>query len=65
MTHVLRRTAGADAPLERELHESARWWGLSNDDGALQSEAWLRWDDPVMPDFSNRFHQALAETRLD
>ena len=47
------------------LHESARWWGLSNDDDAIQSEAWLRWDDPVMPASSNRFHQALAETRLD
>ena len=62
---ILERTAGADDPLGRELHESARWWGLSNDDDAIQSEAWLRWDDPVMPDFSNRFHQALAETRLD
>ena len=62
---ILERTAGADDPLGRELHESARWWGLSNDDDAIQSEAWLRWDDPVMPASSNRFHQALAETRLD
>lgn len=61
---ISERTGGSDDPLERELHESARWWGRWNGDDALQSEAWLRWDDPLMPDFSNRFHRALAETRL-
>ena len=61
---ISERTAGSDDPLERQLHESARWWVRWNGDDALQSEAWLRWDDPLMPDFSNRFHQAIAETRL-
>ena len=62
---ILERTAGAQDPLARELHESARWWGFDNDDEeSVQREAWLRWDDPLMPDSSNRFHRALAETRL-
>lgn len=62
---IRERTASSQDPVDRELHESTRWWAFTNEAEARQSEAWLRWDDPLMPDFANRFNLALAQTPLD
>ncbi len=59
---ILERTRGSDDPVDKELHFEAQGWHFWNVPGAEQSQLWLRWDDPSMPDASNRFHRALAET---
>ncbi len=59
---ILARTAGSDDPHDRELHDSATWWQFLQPPGAEQSELWVRWDDPALPQEANRFARALAET---
>lgn len=59
---IVERTAASDDPRDQELHVSATWWDVMHPPGTEQSALWLRWDDPAMPDESNRLHRAIGRT---
>ncbi|NHA67338.1 hypothetical protein [Phycicoccus flavus] len=58
------RTEGSPDPADQELVDAVTDWEYWDDPGNRQQDAWLRWDDPSMPESSNRFHRALAELDL-
>lgn len=62
---ILRRTEGSDDPADVALRDSAQWYLDWREPGTEQDTLWLRWDDPSMPEASNRFHRAVAHTSPD